>query len=525
MPIDDRIYRRNSRSTQTEHTSSARSDSTQPKRSTLFSSVINFVTTATATASLEFDRLCESIGLANKGDESEYEYVTEESEEEIEEDDEEIKEDTRRYAYVGSTYNIYQDSDVDQLEITTPSASKILHQPKLPPVAKTTQTSIHTPGPRRWTPPRTAPFTKTEESSSEEEQWKPPDVMAQVRRINEKLKLNGVYEFKSPLSAPHSPSPISPFHRKLHFNAPEHESAITADPKTFPQASPERSPKDAVSTIKSEPIEPTLARDDHASQTKEAPGQSSRRVTFASPDRSETDETSDTPSSQLHHYNLQLERERVERLEMELASVKAKVESLTSITTKADKKESTLTHDSHDKPPEDALPSPSTSPSRHHTKDNQNKRYSPILGRPTPLIHVPAKTNVLEHVNLKSINIQDNSLHDIAIPPPNPEMRKVLSQIPQVKLRQANLIKQADGTYIVNKFWNEIYNSEVAQLNEHAQATPEPLVTLAKPSKCNNTAQHIESSPQSNPLKRKSFEYDEHINGHEDSITKVAKLS
>ncbi|KAI9279739.1 hypothetical protein BC943DRAFT_152554 [Umbelopsis sp. AD052] len=321
MPVDDRIYRRNSRSTQTEYAGSARSESTQPKRSSLLSSVIDFVTTATTTASLEFDRLCESIGLANKGDESEYEYVTEESEEEIEEVDEEIKKDTRRYAYVGSNHNIYQDSDVDELKITTSSVSKILHRPKSSAIAKTTQTSIHTPGPRRWTPPRTAPFVKTEESSSEEDQWKPPDVMAQVRRINEKLKLNGAYA----LSAPHSPSPISPFHRKLHFDAIEQESAITAVPKNFPQASPERSPKDTVSTIKSEPIEPTLAMDDHASQTKEAPEQSSRRVTFASPDRSETNHTSDTPSSQLHLYNLQLERERVERLEMELASVKAKV--------------------------------------------------------------------------------------------------------------------------------------------------------------------------------------------------------
>jgi hypothetical protein len=123
MPIDDRIYRRNSRSTQTEHTRSARNDdSTQAKRSSIFSSVINFVTTATTTASLEFDRLCESIGLANKGDESEYEYVTEESEEETEEVDEDRKEDTRRYAYVGSSYNIYQDSDVDDLKVTTSSA-------------------------------------------------------------------------------------------------------------------------------------------------------------------------------------------------------------------------------------------------------------------------------------------------------------------------------------------------------------------------------------------------------------------
>jgi hypothetical protein len=64
--------------------------------------------------------------------------------------------------------------------------------------------------------------------------------------------------------------------------------------------------------------------------------------------------------------------------------------------------------DSHDKPPEDALPSPSTSPSRHHTKDDRKKRYSPILGRPTPLVHVPAETNIFEHVNLKSINTQDN---------------------------------------------------------------------------------------------------------------------
>jgi hypothetical protein len=119
MPIDDRIYRRNSRSTQTEHTSTARNVSSQPNRASLFSSVINFVTTATTTASLEFDRLCESIGLANKGDESEYEYVTEESEEDIEEDVGERKEDIRRYADVGRDYNIYQDSDVDELRIAT----------------------------------------------------------------------------------------------------------------------------------------------------------------------------------------------------------------------------------------------------------------------------------------------------------------------------------------------------------------------------------------------------------------------
>lgn len=149
--------------------------------------------------------------------------------------------------------------------------------------------------------------------------------MAQVRRINEKLKLNGAYDIKAALSAPHSPLPPPSFHRKLHSNANEKDSAITAVPKAISQASPERLPKDKISTIKSEPIEPTLAMDDHASQTKEAPEQLSRKVTFASPNRSETDQTSNTPSSQLHLYNLQLERERVERLERELASVKAKV--------------------------------------------------------------------------------------------------------------------------------------------------------------------------------------------------------
>jgi hypothetical protein len=149
--------------------------------------------------------------------------------------------------------------------------------------------------------------------------------MAQVRRINEKLKLNGAYDFKAALSAPHSPLPLPSLHRKLHSNAIEKDSAITVVPKATSQASPERLPKDTISTIKSEPIELTLAMDDHASQTKEAPEQSSRRVTFASPNRSEIDQTSDTPSSQLHLYNLQLERERVERLERELASVKAKV--------------------------------------------------------------------------------------------------------------------------------------------------------------------------------------------------------
>jgi hypothetical protein len=149
--------------------------------------------------------------------------------------------------------------------------------------------------------------------------------MAQVRRINEQLKLNGAYDLKSPLSTPHSPSPLPSFHHKLHPNAIEQEPTITSVPKAISQASPDRLPKDAVSAIKSEPIEHTLALDDHASQTKEAPEQSSRRVTFASPNRSEIDQTSDTPSSQLHLYNLQLERERVERLEKELASVKAKV--------------------------------------------------------------------------------------------------------------------------------------------------------------------------------------------------------
>lgn len=104
MPVDERTYRRNSRSTQTEDISKRLNSSTPPpKRSSLFSSVIDFVTKATTTASLEFDHLCESIGIVNRDSESEYEDVTDESE--IEDD-------------VECTNGTYEESEVDDLEIT-----------------------------------------------------------------------------------------------------------------------------------------------------------------------------------------------------------------------------------------------------------------------------------------------------------------------------------------------------------------------------------------------------------------------
>jgi hypothetical protein len=151
------------------------------------------------------------------------------------------------------------------------------------------------------------------------------DVMAQVRRINEKLKQTGVYDFKPPLPESHSPLPVSSSQRKIAPYAIKLESPIKPIPKADSQASVVSHSKDVVNIIKSEPTERILPSNDHASQTNVAPEQSSRRVTFASPDRTENEQTSDTPSSQLHLYNLQLERDRVERLERELATVKAKV--------------------------------------------------------------------------------------------------------------------------------------------------------------------------------------------------------
>ena len=105
MPIDERTYRRNSRSTQTDDLAETLKNTKQPKRRSLLSSVVSFVTNATTTASLEFDRLCESIGLVNRESDSEYEYedVTDES----------VGEGSDQQSSIG-----YGDSEIEDLDIS-----------------------------------------------------------------------------------------------------------------------------------------------------------------------------------------------------------------------------------------------------------------------------------------------------------------------------------------------------------------------------------------------------------------------
>jgi hypothetical protein len=110
MPADERTYRRNSRSTQTESIIRGTSISPPPKRNSLFSSVINFVTTATTTASLEFDRLCESIGIVNKENESETDC------------DEDVTDESDVDDHLEYGHGRCEESEVNDLEIKTFSA-------------------------------------------------------------------------------------------------------------------------------------------------------------------------------------------------------------------------------------------------------------------------------------------------------------------------------------------------------------------------------------------------------------------
>lgn len=162
--------------------------------------------------------------------------------------------------------------------------------------------------------------------------------MAQVRRINEKLKQNGAYGLQKKQMVSDVAQSVDPFTKEHGSSRTESESEAhaiklesaikTVQRHTLSSKPLQHLPNNVLSgIIKSEPVELTIK--DHASPTNEAPEQAPRRVTFASPDNSERDRYTDTPSSQLHLYNLQLERERVERLEKELASVKAKVTSNT----------------------------------------------------------------------------------------------------------------------------------------------------------------------------------------------------
>lgn len=159
--------------------------------------------------------------------------------------------------------------------------------------------------------------------------------MAQVRRINERLKQNGAYEFEKAHTTPDYTQPTRTFVNQLGpiiTKSAAHAGKQVSPIKPAIQALPRKSlspasghTKELVGIIKTEPVESALAIKDHVLQTNEPPEQAPRRVTFASPDKSERDRLAETPSSQLHLYNLQLERERVERLEKELANVKAKV--------------------------------------------------------------------------------------------------------------------------------------------------------------------------------------------------------
>jgi hypothetical protein len=189
MPIDEKTYRRNSRSTQTESVPVITQSQSKAKARSLFGSVIDFVTTATTSASLEFDRLCESFGIANKDSESEYEYVTDSEEDEIEEYE----------------YPTYDDSEVEKLEVSsialtiptqTPSRleqprsawkSNVIKEENVtynnhrPVVNQNTLVTNAQQPIRRWSPPRRN-FLVTKQESSSDEEWKPPG-MFQTRVI------------------------------------------------------------------------------------------------------------------------------------------------------------------------------------------------------------------------------------------------------------------------------------------------------------------------------------------------------
>jgi hypothetical protein len=158
------------------------------------------------------------------------------------------------------------------------------------------------------------------------------DVMEQVRRIHERMNQNIVISpTREPIRFDNTPG------NKLN-NASETQG-LNSEPLAIKQESPikrmrneilqstqassTREVERVVRTLKCEDVE--LATNDGSQQTKEAPEQMTRKVTFASPERSESEQDDVTPSSSLHLYNLRMERERVERLEKELASVKAKV--------------------------------------------------------------------------------------------------------------------------------------------------------------------------------------------------------
>lgn len=183
MPIDDKTYRRNSRSTQTEDIPIITKREGKVKSRSLLGSVFDFVTTATTSASLEFDRLCESFGIANKDSESEYEYVTDSEEGDSE----------------GYENPAYDDSEVEKLEVSsttmtiptqTPSrleqtrsteksnlikAEYVKYLNHMPVAKQTTQATNAKQPIRRWSPPPRHTLITKKESSSDEE-WKPPGI-------------------------------------------------------------------------------------------------------------------------------------------------------------------------------------------------------------------------------------------------------------------------------------------------------------------------------------------------------------
>lgn len=158
------------------------------------------------------------------------------------------------------------------------------------------------------------------------------DVREQVRRIHERMKQNSI------ISPPREPnkfnnSPVKSINvaREMHdLNsesiAIKQESPIKRmrdEILQSTQATSIHNVEQAVRTLKYEGVAP--ATNSQNQQMKETPEQVTRKVTFASPERTESEQNDSTPSSSLHLYNLKMERERVERLEKELASVKAKV--------------------------------------------------------------------------------------------------------------------------------------------------------------------------------------------------------
>lgn len=181
MPIDEKAYRRNSRSTQTEDIPIITMRESKKSSRSLFGSMVDFVTTATTSASLEFDRLCESFGIANKDSESDYEYVTDSEDGDSEEYE----------------HSAYDDFEVEKLEVSsttmtiptqTPSRLKptrstgksnlikeenVTYLNRMPMVEQNTQASDAKQPLRRWSPPARQSLIKKQESSSYEE-WKPP---------------------------------------------------------------------------------------------------------------------------------------------------------------------------------------------------------------------------------------------------------------------------------------------------------------------------------------------------------------